>query len=473
MILVDTIFHYLFKDERFFGITFNYLTVKMFQDPNIKQILLTMKDYANKYNTHPTFSDVKLLLDNDDTISELRCDELFEVLDKIEQSDVSTNYDLVMEETEEWVLHRSCELALADSLDVLDRGKPKGQMVDYMKSAVSVSFSDDLGIEYIKDAENQYDFYTTPQQYLQCSLKALNDAWSGGLRRKALHLFIGGVNKGKSIFLAFLAGSLMVQGYNVVLISAEMSKEELRRRIDANILDLYMDSLGVNLKEEDYFTKIKEVANIPQLGRLFIKDYAQGTCHRNHISFYLQELKLKRHFKPDVLITDYLNEFASSRLPAGASADSYKYVKSIAGEQRALAFEWDMAVVSATQFNKKQSVAGVDEVDMTGTAESFGVPAVADHMAAIVQNEEMREANRYLIKNIKTRFGDNLHATYALGIDRPKMRLYDVDEDAQETMPISVRDEMKYNDSIRMRRPKEYDEDGDEKVLIFNNELDD
>jgi len=469
-----TMFKYLFSDERYFGITFNYLDPRFFTNVDYKLILKRMQDYANEYHRMPAIPDIKLLLDNDDSITEHRCNELFGVLDEINEADVSNDSDLVMKESEQWVLHRSCELALTDSLSLLERGKPKGQMVELMKDAVSVSFDEDLGIEYIRDAEKQFDFYTTPQQYLSCNINALNTAWAGGLRRKALHLFIGGVNKGKSIFLAYLAGSLQLLGYNVVLISAEMSKEELRKRIDANILDMYMDSLSITLKEDDYFGRIKEIANKPDLGRLFIKDYPQGVANRNHINRYLQDLKLKRHFTPDVLITDYLNEFASSRLPASAATDSYKYVKSIAGEQRALAFEWDMAVVSATQFNRKAASATVEEAGMEGTAESFGVPAVADWMGAIIQSEQMREQNLYVLKNIKTRFGDNLYDTFPIGIDRSKMRLYDVDpQDAIAALPVSVQDEMSYNDQLREKMGPVKDDDGDELLWVFDNEVDD
>lgn len=472
MILLDTMFKYLFQDERYFGIVFNYLDPRLFSDVNYRQVLERMREYTVAYDKKPTIPDIKLLVDSDESITIEQTEDLIKFLDKINGSEVSNELDLVLDETEEWVLHRSCELALTDSLSILERGQPKSNMVELMKDAVSVTFSEDLGIEYIRDAEKQYDFYTTPQQYLSCDIQALNHAWAGGLRRKALHLFIGGVNKGKSIFLAYLAGALQLQGYNVVLISAEMSKEELRKRIDANVLDMYMDSLSVSLNEEEYFAKVKEVAGRPNVGRLFIKDYPQGTATKMHINRYLQDLKMKRHFHPDVLITDYLNEFASSRLPASAATDSYKYVKSVAGEQRALAFEWDMAVVSATQFNRKAADAAVEDVGMEGTAESFGVPAVADWMGAIVQDAKMREDNQYIVKNIKTRFGDNLHQIYTLGVDRSKMRLFDVEE-GQESIPISLKDEMSFNDGLRQKLGRVKDADGDEMVWVFGNEVDD
>lgn len=465
-------FKYLFLDTRYFGIVFNYLDPRLFSDKDFKVILKRMKDYTAKFDRKPEINDIKLLIDGDESLTIERTNDLISFLDRLNSAEVSNDLDLVMSETEEWVLHRSCELALTDSLDILQRGKPKAKMVELMKDAVSVSFSEDLGIEYIRDADKQYDFYTTPQQYLSCDIQALNHAWAGGLRKKALHLFIGGVNKGKSIFLAYLAGALQLQGYNVVLVSAEMSKEELRKRIDANVLDMYMDSLSVSLKEEEYFAKVKEIANRPNVGRLFIKDYPQGTANKIHLNRYLQDLKLKRHFKPDVLITDYLNEFASSRLPASAATDSYKYVKSVAGEQRALAFEWDMAVVSATQFNRKTADAAVEDVGMEGTAESFGVPAVADWMGAIVQDEKMRADNQYIVKNIKTRFGANLHQIYTLGVDRDKMRLFDV-EPGQESIPVSLRDEMSYNDGLRKQLGRIKDADGDEMVWVFGNEVDD
>ena len=292
---------------------------------------------------------------------------------------------------------------------------------------------------------------------------------NGGWRRKSLNAFVGRTNIGKSLVLTHLAADFIRLGYNVVYVSAEMSKERIYQRVDANILDMTMDSLDDGPTKKDYFNKVKQQIKNKVLGRLHIKEYPPVSATKNHIHSYIKELELKKGFKPDVVIVDYLNILASCRLPASQSSDSYRYIKAIAEELRALAVEEDIVVITATQTNREGAKKDQHDFDDTATSDSYGIPMTLDSLIALIQNEELFNSNKYIMKIIKTRFGGNNRDCETIGVTREHMRLHDLKEDEQD-LPVEIKDKLAQYDAQRKMK-QDLDDDGDERDFVFTEEL--
>lgn len=464
--IIETIFNQLLENQKYFNVVYPHLHTRLFPDSNIQTIFDKVKGYTEQYSTRPSVKDVRLLVSTDRDISIEKTNSIEERLKEIQSIEVSENIDLLIDETEKWVQDRTMELAILDSVDILRDGKPRGLIEEKVKKALSVSFKQQLGMEFGDPITiiNQYKFYTSEDETFQCDIELLNEALGGGFRRKALYMFIGGVNVGKTLWMCHLASSFLLRGYNVVYLTAEMAENLIYHRIDANLLSMEMNTLNIDLNKKDYYDRVKKIAKKKDRGRLFVKEYPTGFGNRNHILSYLNELSIKKGFRPDIVIIDYLNIFASSRLPASASGETYHYMKSVAEEFRAIGVERDVTIISPTQLNRDSFKKNADTMDMTGQSDSFAIPATSDWMGAIIQNSELFNDNKYLLKVLKTRYAENNHEVYTVGVNRKLMRLLNVEEEDQE-IPVVMRDRMALQDS---RRNVLSDE---ERTFVFSDEM--
>lgn len=460
--LLDTIFHNLLYNEPFFNKVYPFLKPELFEDVYYQILFEQIQKYSNLYSKRPNEKDLKLLLDTDREITEERTEEVVNVLKRIEKTESSDNLDFLVDETEKWVKDRVMELAILESVEILqDPKKPRTAIEQKIKDALSVSFSNDLGLEYLDDSETQYKFYTDDELGIPVDVPTINEAVTNGFRKKATYIFIGKTHIGKTLWLCHLAASFKKDGYNGVYFTAEMSENAIGKRIDANILNMEMHSLGKGLDKETYLSNVKAALKKWQKGKWFIKEYPPGYASKTNLTNYLQELSLKKGIKPDVIIVDYINIFASARLPFSASLDSYRYMKAVTEEFRALGVEEKVPIITATQLNREFANKDADAMDSTGTGDSWAIPQTADWMGAIIQPEELYAEGKYLLKILKNRFDENLYEVYTLGVDRSHMRLLDLAK-SEQNIPIVVRDRMDHNDLKRQAASS-----NDENIFLF------
>lgn len=463
------IFSYIMKDPKFFSTVIPYLTDKLFEKEHLT-IYSKIKNFSDDYAKQPTYADIELLINQDSNIDENATEDTIGELKAIKGTTIPT-FENAIDQTEKWIKEESLKGAILDSIEIIDKKLPFNPIIEKVEKALAVSFSDDLGTQYIKDWERQFEYYTSEEEMITCSVQTINKAFGGGLRNKTLNCLIGRSGIGKSLFMGHLAADYVKCGHNVLYISAEMSEESLYKRIDANLLDLTMDDMDIALKEDDYHQKvIKFVANHKDsMGKLWIKEYPTGEANKLHIKNYVKDLQLKKGFKADIIVLDYLNIFASCKLPASAAAESYKYIKAVTEEMRALAKELDVAILTATQTNRDGSKKDSKEMDMTATSDSFGIPMTLDSLVAIIQSEDLKEAGQYIIKVLKARNAGNAGMCYKLDVDNKHMRLSDTSGD-DEVIPVHVKDTLDYFDQKR-KLNSGLDDDGDDKLVIYDKEL--
>ena len=355
-----------------------------------------------------------------------------------------TPLDWLTDETEQWCKDRAIYIAVMDSIEVLDKKSQRstGEIPELLKDALSVSFDSNIGHDQIEDAEKRYDFYTTEEEKLPFDLEYFNKITKGGLPNKTLNICLAGTGVGKSLFMCHMASSALMQNKNVLYITLEMSEERIAERIDANVLNIPMKELP-DMSKKDYGKKIGRLKNKTK-GKLIIKEYPTASAHVGHFRHVLQELSIKKDFQPDIIFVDYLNICSSQRIRPGSGANSYTLVKSIAEELRGLAVEHDLPIVSATQTTR--SGYGSTDIGLEDTSESFGLPATADLMFALITSEELEELDQLVVKQLKNRYNDpTIFKRFVIGIDRSRMKLYDVEQEAQEEL---VDGDMLINDDI-------------------------
>jgi archaellum biogenesis ATPase FlaH len=318
-----------------------------------------------------------------------------------------------------------------ESVSILDDKngkKSKGEIPQLLADALGVSFDSNVGHDYMQDFDERYDFYHRVESRIKFDLDVFNKITKGGLPIKTLNIALAGTGVGKSLFMCHCAAGALSQGFNVLYITLEMAEERIAERIDANLLNITMDELHT-IPKEDYERKFSTLKNKVQ-GKLIIKEYPTASASTLHFRALLNELALKKSFRPDIIFVDYLNICASARIKAGGNVNSYTYIKSIAEELRGLAVEFNLPVVSATQTTR--SGYSNSDVDLTDTSESFGLPATADFMFALITNEELEALGQIMVKQLKNRYSDpNYYKRFVVGVDRAKMRLYDTEQSAQ------------------------------------------
>lgn len=416
-----------------------FVSPSYFSDKFDKVIVEESLNFFTKYNKLPTQDIIKIELSNRKDLTDKELLETLKVVDTLNND--NTNLDWMIEHTETFCKNRAVYNAILDSIKIIE-GKDAKHNQDaipkILQDALSVSFDQNVGHDYIQDADARYEFYHRQEEKLPFDLDMLNKITSGGLSRKSLNVILAGTNAGKSLFMCHVAASTLLQGRNVLYITLEMAEEKIAERIDANLMNLSLDELKV-IDKKVFDTRVGKIAQKTQ-GKLIIKEYPTASAHSGHFRALLEELKGKKEFVPDIVIIDYLNICTSARLKMGASVNSYLYIKSIAEELRGLAVEYNLPILTATQTTR--SGFNNSDVELTDTSESFGLPATADLMIALIRSEELDQLNQIMIKQLKNRYSDpSYYKRFVIGVDRSKMKLYDVEDSAQEGLSDAVHDD--------------------------------
>jgi replicative DNA helicase len=392
-----------------------------------KLLFAVVSRFIDKYNTIPTEAALKVELQKIPNVS----NEIFELVDRAYKAE-PVDIQWALDETEKFCQDRSIYLAIMESIQIID-GKHKeltnNAIPEILSKALGVSFDTNIGHDYIDNSDSRYDFYHKVEERLPFDLDYFNKITKGGLPNKTLNIILAGTGVGKSLFMCHMAAAALAQGKNALYITMEMSEERIAERIDANLMNIPIDQLE-KLPKQVYDAKIQKIGQ-KNIGKLIIKEYPTGAAHVGHFRALLNELKLKKNFKPDVIFIDYLNICASSRIRGlGGSVNTYSYVKAIAEEMRGLAVEAGVPLVSATQTTR--SGYSNTDVGLEDTSESFGLPATADFMFAVISTEELEKLGQVMVKQLKNRYNDpTSNKRFIIGIDRARMKLYDVEPSAQ------------------------------------------
>ena len=399
-----------------------------------KTIHETIGDFVTKYNSLPTKEALSIEL-QEVKINEEEFKETMELLDDISK-DTEEYADLgwLLDSTEKFCQDKAIYNAVVESIGILDNQKSsqdKGLIPEILSDALSVSFDPHVGHDYLDDSDDRFEFYHRVEEKIPFDLEYFNKITKGGLPQKSLNICLAGTGVGKSLFMCHVASACLSQNQNVLYITLEMAEEKIAERIDANMLDIAVDDLHA-LSKDMYDRKIENLRKTTK-GKLIVKEYPTASANVNHFRALLNELNLKRSFVPDIIFVDYLNICTSSRIRPGANVNSYTYIKSIAEELRGLAVENKIPIVSATQTTR--SGYSNTDVGLEDTSESFGLPATADLMFAIISTEQMEELGQIMVKQLKNRYNDpTVNRKFIVGIDRAKMRLFDVDQAAQDEL---------------------------------------
>ena len=394
-----------------------------------KNLFKEVGKFVAKYNRLPSLESFKIELDEATGFSDEHYHHAVEILPEIFKVE-EIDQEWLVDKTEKWCQDRAVHNAIMESITIID-GKhqtlTKNALPDLLSDALSVSFDTNIGHDYIEDFSKRFDFYHADEEKMPFDIDMLNTITKGGIPNKSLNVILAGTGVGKSLAMCHVAGAAMTQGKNVLYITMEMSEERIAERIDANILNIPIDQLDT-LSKSMYSEKIARISKQTN-GKLIVKEYPTGSAHSGHFRALLNELKLKKKFNPDIIFIDYLNICSSSRMKAmGGSINSYTYIKAIAEELRGLAVEFDLPVFTATQTTR--SGFGNSDVGLEDTSESFGLPATADLMFALIATEELDAVGQVMVKQLKNRYNDvSTNKRFVIGIDRSRMRLMDAEGD--------------------------------------------
>ena len=417
-----------------------FVKEEYFDDLSQKVVFKEVSTFIETYDNLPEPNAIALEVEKRKDLTEDAVNKVLEILSGLDKTEY--NEDWLLDTTEKWCKERAIYNALMESVQIAD-GQDKARNQDaiptIMSEALSVCFDDHVGHDYIEDSESRYDFYHRKEEKIPFDLEFFNKITKGGLPNKTLNIALAGTGVGKSLFMCHMASAVLLQGRNVLYITLEMAEEKIAERIDANLLDVPIQQLSDPLfSKGKYQSKIEKLQDKTQ-GRLVIKEYPTASAHVNHFKSLLNELSLKRGFHPEIIFVDYLNICASSRYKNNI-VNSYTYVKAIAEELRGLAGEFNVPIVSATQTTR--SGYGSSDVEPTDTSESFGLPATADLMFALIATEDLEAMNQIMVKQLKNRYNDpTVNKRFVLGIDRAKMRLYDCEQSAQDNILDSNQEE--------------------------------
>jgi len=419
----------LIHNEEYLRKVLPFLKPEYFVGKKESAIFTSIIDFTNKYNTPPSIEALRIAV-NDLNLSQDGFVELNFYINDLEGGD-SSKIDWLIDQTEEFCKDKSIYNALMDSVAIFDgsdKARDTGTIPKLLTDALAVSFDNSVGHDYLEDAASRYEFYHRKESKIPFDLEYFNKITKGGLSTKTLNVILAGTGVGKSLFMCHVAAACMAQGKNVLYITMEMAEERIAERIDANLLNVTMDEL-MSLNEESYIKKVERVRS-KTVGKLIIKEYPTASASSAHFRTLLNELNLKRNFEPDIIFIDYLNICCSSRLKVGSNVNSYTYVKAIAEELRGLAVEYNVPLVTATQTTR--SGFGSSDPGMEDVSESFGLPATADMMFALISSEELEQMDQIMVKQLKNRYSDlTHHKRFTIGIDRAKMKLYDTEQSSQ------------------------------------------
>ncbi len=437
-----TILKNLIHNDEYSRKVIPFINKEYFEEFHQKIIFEEVCTFIVKYNSLPTKE--TLIIE-----SEKRTDITDDVFGKIQDcvgllDDTPNDLQWLLDTTEKWCKDRAIYLALVESIAIADGNNDKKNqdaIPSILSDALAVSFDNQVGHDYLEDYEERYESYHREEDKIPFDLDYFNKITKGGLPNKTLNVALAGTGVGKSLFMCHMAAATLLQGKNVLYITLEMAEEKIAERIDANLLNVPIQDI-VNLPQQIFEKKVTNLSKKTQ-GSLIIKEYPTASAHSGHFKTLLSELSLKKSFKPDIIFIDYLNICASSRYKANGNVNSYSYIKAIAEELRGLAVEANLPIVSATQTTR--SGYGNSDVDLTDTSESFGLPATADLMFALISTEELESLSQIMVKQLKNRYHDpTINKRFVVGIDRGKMKLYDCEQSAQDDILDSGQEE-EYN----------------------------
>ena len=437
-----TILRNLVFDEEYSRKVIPFIEPTYFEQRTEKVIFEEITQFIVNYGGAITTEALNIEVENRTDLNESEIKETRDICRSFTDSPV--DHQWLLDTTEKWCRDRAIYLALMESISIADGQddkKNRDAIPGILSDALAVSFDNNIGHDYLQNYEERYEFYHKKEDKIPFDLEYLNKITKGGLPNKTLNIALAGTGVGKSLFMCHVASSVLLQGRNVLYITMEMAEEKIAERIDANLLNVNIQDLA-DLPKSMFENKVTKLAGKTQ-GSLIIKEYPTASAHSGHFKALLNELALKKSFRPDIIFIDYLNICASSRYRGNSNVNSYSYIKAIAEELRGLAVEANLPIVSATQTTR--SGYGSSDVELTDTSESFGLPATADLMFALISTDELEELGQIMVKQLKNRYNDNnTNKRFVIGIDRAKMRLYDCEQTAQDNILDSGREE-EYN----------------------------
>ena len=419
----------LLHNEEYIRKVIPFIKSEYFEDKNQKIVFEEIHSFVLEYNQPATKEVICIEIEKRIDINEQEFKEITQVISCLE--DVTTEFNWLVDTTEKWCRDRAIYLALMESIHITDgkdAKKNRDSIPTILSEALAVSFDTHIGHDYLLDYEQRYEYYHKKENRIEFDLDFFNKITNGGVPNKTLNIFLAGTNVGKTLAMCHMASSFLLQSKNVLYITMEMAEEEIAKRMDANILNVPINQLD-DLPKSMFTSKASKLLEKTK-GSLIIKEYPTAAAHAGHFKALLNELSLKKSFRPDVIFIDYINICASSRFRAGSNMNSYSIIKSIAEELRGLAVEHNVPIFSATQTTR--SGFSSSDVEITDTSESFGLPATADFLVALISTEELEGLGQIMVKQLKNRYGDkSILKRFVVGIDRAKMRLYDCEQSAQ------------------------------------------
>jgi replicative DNA helicase len=437
----------LIHNEEYLRKVLPFIESDYFEDLEQKIVFEEISKFVLEYNNLPTKEVLCIEVEKRTDVNEDEFKRLVHLITHLE--DVPSEQNWLIDTTEKWCRDRAIYLALMESIQLADgKGtKSRDAIPSILQDALAVSFDNHVGHDYLQDYEERYESYRRKENRIEFDLEYFNKITKGGLPNKTLNIALAGTGVGKSLFMCHVASSVLLQGRNVLYITLEMAEEKIAERIDANLMNVNIQDIA-ELPKSLFESKVNNIAKKTQ-GSLIIKEYPTASAHSGHFKGLINELALKKSFKPDIIFIDYLNICSSSRFKGGNNINSYTLIKSIAEELRGLAVEFNVPIMSATQTTR--SGYGSSDVELTDTSESFGLPATADLMFALISTEELEDLGQILVKQLKNRYNDpTMYKRFVVGIDRAKMRLYDVEQSAQKDILDSGKEEeYDYEDSSK------------------------
>ena len=429
----------LLHNEEYLRKVIPFIKSDYFQDYNQKIVFEEIVSFVSEYNEVPSKEVLSIEVEKRKDINDTSYKEISKLISYLD--DEPAEREWLENTTEKWCRERAIYMALMESISIADGQDDKKQpdaIPSILSDALAVSFDNHVGHDYLQDYAERFELYNKKEERIEFDLEFFNKITKGGLPNKTLNIALAGTGVGKSLFMCHVASSVLLQGKNVLYITLEMAEERIAERIDANLLNINIQEIA-DLPKPMFETKVNNIAQKTQ-GTLIIKEYPTASAHAGHFRSLLNELALKKSFRPDIIFIDYLNICASSRYRAGSNVNSYTTVKAIAEELRGLAVEANVPIISATQTTR--SGYGSSDVELTDTSESFGLPATADLMFALISTEDLEGLGQIMVKQLKNRYNDlNLFKRFVIGVDRAKMRLYDCEQSAQEDILDNGKDE--------------------------------
>ncbi len=422
----------LVTNEKYARKVLPFIKGDYFADKTERAVYEEIAKFVDKYNTIPTQTSLEIEVQSRKDLNEEEYKKVVAVIQTLSATDV--DFDWLVDTTEKFCQERAIYNAVLEGISIID-GKDKNRSPDsipnILTDALSVGFDSSVGHDYLGDSESRFDYYHKVEDKIPFDLEFFNRITKGGLPPKTLNIALAGTGVGKSLFMCHVAASCLSQGRNVLYVTLEMAEERIAERIDANLMNISIDDLH-ELPKQMFDNKIANIIKSTS-GKLIVKEYPTASAHTGHFRGLIKELAIKKSFKPDIVFVDYLNICSSSRFKGQANVNSYMYIKSIAEELRGLAVETNIPIMSATQTTRSGFVS--TDIGLEDTSESFGLPATADFMFALISNEELDELNQIAIKQLKNRYNDpTLNKRFVVGIDRAKMRLFDVKSSEQDDL---------------------------------------